>query len=111
MLNNRDLLMANMLNTIVPISRFNKGEANKIFDEVKKSGSKIVVKNNIPTCVLITPEKYEEMINTIEDYKLLLETEKRMKNINEEELISQSELMKDLDISEKDLENIEVDFE
>ena len=111
MLNNRDLLMANMLNTIVPISRFNKGEANKIFDEVKKSGSKIVVKNNIPTCVLITPEKYEEMINTIEDYKLLLETEKRMKNINEEELISQRELMKDLDISEKDLENIEVDFE
>ncbi|CCL12324.1 TPA: type II toxin-antitoxin system Phd/YefM family antitoxin [Clostridioides difficile] len=111
MLNNRDLLMANMLNTIVPISRFNKGEANKIFDEVKKSGSKIVVKNNIPTCVLITPEKYEEMINAIEDYKLLLETEKRMKNINEEELISQSELMKDLDISEKDLENIEVDFE
>ena len=83
MLNNRDLLMANMLNTIVPISRFNKGEANKIFDEVKKSGSKIVVKNNIPTCVLITPEKYEEMINA----------------------------MKDLDISEKDLENIEVDFE
>ncbi|EMM6192146.1 TPA: type II toxin-antitoxin system Phd/YefM family antitoxin [Clostridioides difficile] len=111
MLNNRDLLMANMLNTIVPISRFNKGEANKIFDEVKQSGSKIVVKNNIPTCVLITPEKYEEMINAIEDYKLLLETEKRMKNINEEELISQSELMKDLDISEKDLENIEVDFE
>ena len=69
------------------------------------------MKNNIPTCVLITPEKYEEMINAIEDYKLLLETEKRMKNINEEELISQSELMKDLDISEKDLENIEVDFE
>ncbi|MDI7818041.1 type II toxin-antitoxin system Phd/YefM family antitoxin [Clostridioides difficile] len=111
MLNNRDLLMANMLNTIVPISRFNKGEANKIFDEVKQSGSKIVVKNNVPTCVLITPEKYEEMINVIEDYKLLLESEKRMHNINEKDLISQSEIMKDLDISEKDLENIEVDFE
>ncbi|HBH1807259.1 TPA: type II toxin-antitoxin system Phd/YefM family antitoxin [Clostridioides difficile] len=111
MLNNRDLLMANMLNTIVPISRFNKGEANKIFDEVKQSGSKIVVKNNVPTCVLITPEKYEEMINVIEDYKLLLEAEKRMRNINEKDLISQSEIMKDLDISEKDLENIEVDFE
>ncbi|NJJ37499.1 type II toxin-antitoxin system Phd/YefM family antitoxin [Clostridioides difficile] len=111
MLNNRDLLMANMLNTIVPISRFNKGEANKIFDEVKQSGSKIVVKNNVPTCVLITPEKYEEMINVIEDYKLLLEAEKRMNNINEEGLISQSEIMKDLDIREKDLENVEVDFE
>lgn len=111
MLNNRDLLMANMLNTIVPISRFNKGEANKIFDEVKKSGSKVVVKNNVPTCILITPEKYEEMINIIEDYKLLLETENRMKNLTESELIPRNELMEDLNISEKDLEDIEVDFE
>ncbi|MDB0438902.1 type II toxin-antitoxin system Phd/YefM family antitoxin [Clostridioides difficile] len=111
MLNNRDLLMANMLNTIVPISRFNKGEANKIFDEVKKSGSKVVVKNNVPTCILITPEKYEEMINIIEDYKLLLETENRMKNLTESELIPRDELMEDLNISEKDLEDIEVDFE
>ncbi|MGO1044721.1 type II toxin-antitoxin system Phd/YefM family antitoxin [Clostridioides difficile] len=111
MLNNRDLLMANMLNTIVPISRFNKGEANKIFDEVKKSGSKVVVKNNVPTCILITPEKYEEMINIIEDYKLLLETENRMKNLTESELIPRDELMEDLNISEKDIEDIEVDFE
>lgn len=111
MLNNRDLLIANMLNTIVPISRFNKGEANKIFDEVKKSGSKVVVKNNVPTCILITPEKYEEMINIIEDYKLLLETENRMKNLTESELIPRDELMEGLNISEKDLEDIEVDFE
>lgn len=111
MLNNRDLLMANLLNTIVPISRFNKGEANKIFDEVKKSGSKVVVKNNVPTCILITPEKYEEMINIIEDYKLLLETENRMKNLTESEFIPRDELMEDLNISEKDLEDIEVDFE
>lgn len=48
----------NVLNAIVPISRFNKGEAGKIFDEVKSGGFKIVVKNNVPTCVLITPEKY-----------------------------------------------------
>lgn len=66
MLNNRELLMANMLNTIVQKSRF--------------------------------------------DYKLLPETENRMKGLTESELIQRNKLMEDLNISEKDLENIEVDF-
>ena len=33
-----------MMKKIVPITRFNKGEASKIFDEVQKNGTKIVVK-------------------------------------------------------------------
>jgi hypothetical protein len=36
-----------MMRKIVPITRFNKGEANKIFDEVQNSGPKIVMKNNL----------------------------------------------------------------
>ncbi|AKP44702.1 TPA: hypothetical protein P1M42_000008 [Clostridioides difficile] len=51
------------------------------------------------------------MINNIEDCKLLIETEIRMKGIDEKELISQSEILKDLNINEKDLEDIEVNFE
>lgn len=52
-----------------------------------------------------------QMMNTIEDWKLLIETEVRMKNIDKSELISQSEILKDLNINEKDLEDIEVNFE
>nr|DAY96195.1 MAG TPA: hypothetical protein [Caudoviricetes sp.] len=52
-----------------------------------------------------------QMINNIEDCKLLIETEIRMKGIDEKELISQSEILKDLNINEKDLEDIEVNFE
>ena len=47
------------IKSLVPISRFNKGEANKIFEEVRESGFKIVLKNNSPACVLLTPETYE----------------------------------------------------
>ncbi|HBN86090.1 MAG TPA: prevent-host-death protein, partial [Clostridiales bacterium] len=54
MLNGRTII--DTINSIVPISRFNKGEANKIFDEVKQSGFKIVMKNNTPACILISPE-------------------------------------------------------
>ncbi len=62
------LSMSGMLNSFVPISRFNKGEAHKIFDEVKQNGFGVVVKNNSPTCVLITPEIYEEMMEIVEKY-------------------------------------------
>lgn len=68
-----DFSVKNMLNSIIPISRFNKGEANKIFDEVSQSGYKIVVKNNSPTCVLLTPKKYEELMEIVENYYLLAE--------------------------------------
>ena len=62
------LSMSGMLNSFVPISRFNKGEAHKIFDEVKQNGFGVVVKNNSPTCILITPEIYEEMMEIVEKY-------------------------------------------
>ena len=72
----------NILDALVPISRFNKGEANKIFDEVRLSGFKVVVKNNSPACVLLTPEKYQEMIDIIDDQYLLTLAEERLKNYN-----------------------------
>ncbi len=53
---------------IIPISRFNKGEANKIFDEVSKHGFQYVVKNNQVKCILISPEAYDKLIEDIEDY-------------------------------------------
>ena len=34
-----------ILESTVPISQFNRGLAGKIFDEVKKYGAKIVMKN------------------------------------------------------------------
>jgi antitoxin StbD len=109
MLNN--MVTSNMLNSIVPISRFNKGEANKIFDEVKKSGFKIVVKNNKPACVLITPETYQEMIEIIENYNLHVEAEKRMKSATDADFISSDEVLQSLGVKKADLKDIQVDIE
>ena len=52
-----------MLDSFVPISRFNKGEAGKIIEEVKRDGIKVIVKNNAPECVIITVEDYDHLIN------------------------------------------------
>ena len=100
-----------IINSIVPISRFNKGEANKIFSEVSKTGYKVVVKNNKPTCILITPERYEEMMEIIEDYALLSEAESRVKSSQKGDYISQDTLLKNLGIDEEDFGDIEVEIE
>ena len=71
-----------VMDALVPITRFNKGEANKIFDEVHEAGCKVVVKNNVPACVLLSPEKYKEMIELIEDEYLLALAEERLRNDN-----------------------------
>lgn len=103
--------ISSIMNSLVPISRFNKGEANKIFEELKDTGFKVVLKNNTPACVLLTPEAYEEMLETIYDYKLYIEAEERIRNSGEEDYISSEELLKELDIDEDELSVDDVELE
>jgi len=71
---------SNVLDALVPITRFNRGEASKIFDEVRESGYKIVVKNNTPACVMLAPERYQELMDMLDDQYLLVLAEERLKN-------------------------------
>jgi len=105
------LVIDDIMNSIIPISRFNKGEANKIFDEVKHSGYKIVMKNSTPACILIAPEKYEELTERLENYALYIEAEKRMKNSKSSDFIPEKAVMEKLEISEDDLELSEVEID
>jgi PHD/YefM family antitoxin component YafN of YafNO toxin-antitoxin module len=67
----KNLPSSNTLEALIPISRFNKGEASKIIDEVTTSGFKIVVKNNAPVCVMLSPQRYRELLEELEDEYLL----------------------------------------
>ena len=53
---------AKMIHAFVPISRLNKGEAGRIIDEVKTEGVRIIVKNNVPECVMISVEEYDYFV-------------------------------------------------
>ncbi len=109
---NRDMITAStVMRSIVPITRFNRGEASKIFDEVESSGMKIVVKNNKPACVLLSPERYDEIMELLSDQLLLQEAEKRMVDANESDWITQEDMMKELGISKDTLDDVEVDIE
>lgn len=100
-----------IMKSIVPITRFNKGEANKIFDEVQASGTKIVVKNNKPACVLLSPSQYESLMETLSDYLLLDEAGRRAAANDDNDNISMEAMMELLGISADDLAGLDVEIE
>ena len=100
-----------MMKKIVPITRFNKGEANKIFDEVQSTGTKIVMKNNRPACVLMSPEQYEALIERLSDYLLLAEADRRMAINHDAENISHEDMMRSLGVTREDLDTVDVEIE
>ena len=108
----RAMSICEIMSSIVPITRFNRGEASKIFDEVEQCGVKFVLKNNDPVCVLIQPERYEEMVDALEDYALFFEAERRMHDPNSNKTaISHDSLLNELGISQAELDGIEVEIE
>ncbi len=102
--------ISKLMNSLVPVSRFNRGEANKIFKEVNKVGVKIVLKNNEPISVLLSPSRYEEIMEALEDYVLFFEAEKRVASANGE-YISSDEVLANLGLNDSDLDDVEVEIE
>lgn len=100
-----------MLKTMISISRFNKGEANKIFDEVEITGTKVVVKNNKPVCVLVSPAQYESLMEMLSDFILKEEAEARMKHYDDSENQTQEQMMQEFGITQSELDEIDVEIE
>ena len=96
---------AEFMRSMVPVSRFNKGEAAKIFDEVSRTGIKIAVKNNKPACVLLSPDRYESLLEEIEDLELMMEAEKRLAEGGP--TYSSDEVMQSLGITQADIDAAE----
>lgn len=96
----------------VPISQFNRGLAGQIFSDVKASGSKVVMKNNAAEVVLVPPDEYVEIMDTINDYLLLTMAVERMSSYDPDTLISEEDMDKKLSITQEELDAApEVEFE
>ncbi len=105
-------ITADLLQSLVPISQFNKGQAAKIFDRLHSERELIVLKNNQPSAVILSPEEYTRLTEIEEDYFLLLEANKRMEDNGNNKTISFDSVMSDLGISEEELLDTEdVDIE
>ncbi len=99
-----------VLKSLVPITRFNRGEAKKIFDEVDDQGEKIVIKNNVPVCILMNPARYEAIMEALEDCALYFEALQREGGSMKAQL-SSDKIMKALGISDTELDEVAVEIE
>lgn len=105
-------IAADILQSLVPISQFNKGQAAKIFDRLHSERELIVLKNNQPSAVILSPEEYKRLTEIEEDYFLLLEANKRMEDGKNNKTVSFDTVMNNLGISEAELlEAEDIDIE
>ena len=96
-------ITADILQSLVPISQFNKGQAAKIFDRLHSEKELIVLKNNQPSAIILSPEEYKRLTEIEEDYLLLLEANKRIEDNGNNKTISIDSVMSHLGISEDEL--------
>ena len=105
-------IATNLLQSLVPISQFNKGQAAKIFDRLHSEKELIVLKNNQPSAIILSPEEYTRLTEIEENYFLLLEANKRMEDNGNHKTLSFDSVMSNLGISEDELLDTEdVDIE
>lgn len=96
----------------VPITQFNRGLAGKIFDEVKHCGAKVVMKNNSPECVLLSPEEYIHLLDEVNDARLLATATQRMSHFNPSTTISQEQMDQEFGFTASNYESTDdIDFE
>ncbi len=98
--------MASVVSAItntVPITQFNRGLAGKIFEDVKRSGAKVVMKNNAAECVLLSPEEYVRLMDEVNDARLLAAATERMAHYDPSTLISEEEMNRRLGVTAADL--------
>ena len=101
----------NLLQSLVPISQFNKGQASRIFDRLHTEPQIVVLKNNQPSAVILSPEEYSRLMEIEEDYMLLMEAKERLAKPSSE-YVPMDKVLSDLKISEEELEDeSEVDIE
>ena len=76
------------------------------------TGAKVVMKNNAPECVLLSPEEYVRLMDEVNDARLLTLAVKRMENFNPNNTIPENQVMNELGITDEDLSDFdEVEFE
>ena len=110
-----DYSMSSVISAVrdtVPITQFNRGLAGKIFEEVKASGAKVVMKNNVAECVLLSPDEYVHIMEELENAELLALANERLARAESKDYIPQEEFWNEFGITQKDLDAVgEVEFE
>ena len=95
------------LRSFIPISQFNKGQASKIFERLKTEQRLMVLKNNAPAAVILSPEEYYRITEHEIDRELLLIAQERMQGNWEKDCIPFEQALKDCGLTIEEIEAAE----
>jgi len=100
----------------VPITKFNRGKAGQIFGEIKKNDEiRVVVKNNEPEVVIMSPAQYNSIVASLEEYREYQLYKKVAARIASQEIggktYTEEEIMQKFGITEEDIANAPDDIE
>ena len=95
--------IASAIRDTISISLFNRGQAGKIFEDVRRSGAKVVMKNNAAECVLLSPEEYLRLIDEVNDARLLALASERMTQYDCSAAIPAEDVYAELGINPDDI--------
>ncbi len=87
----------NAIENTVSISQLNKGYAGQIFEDVRASGTKVVIKNNIPECVLMAPDEYIALLDELNEMKAVAAAALRLDGVNPKNLLTDEEFYRKTD--------------
>ena len=76
----------------ISFSDFGEEKAEKIFQNVKENRTALVLKDQQPECVLISPEDYSETIEQYNDLLLLIEAIQRMQDKSPDDFFTQDQV-------------------
>jgi antitoxin StbD len=97
----------NLLKSLVSITQFNKGQAAKIFDRLKTERRIVVLKNNAPSAIILSPDEYLRLLEIEEDSILLNLAEQRLADYNPGDGIAYDEALIQMGLTHEDIENAE----
>lgn len=109
--------MANVVDVIdnmVPISDFSRGKASQAFEKASNGTPVIVLRNNTPTAVIISPEEYRRLAEAEENLYLLGLALERLEANEGKELIPFETILAEHGITQEELDAIpdeDVEFE
>ena len=100
-------ISAETLRSLVSISQFSKGQATRVFDRLKNEPQLVVLKNNVPAAILLSPEEFSRLAEIEENYRLLMLAQERLSDEQLANARDEASVMRSLGISEADIDAAE----
>ena len=97
---------ADVLNNIISISDFTRGKAGAAFERVRAGAPVIVVRNNTPAAVMVSPEEYDKLAEDSENLYLLELALQRLQASEFGDAIAFNTVMEELGVSQKELDSL-----